>query len=80
MQREEKKKLKVLFQVNLPLVIIKSKMRFIILAILFKIFVQLKCELYTSFLHMSQLVQTQFEITKILKKYLNTQDEERNSP
>ena len=55
-------------------------MRFIFLAISFHIFVQLKCELYTSFLHMSQLVHTQFEITKILKKYLNTQDEERNSP
>ena len=56
-------------------------MRLIFLAISFHIFfVQLKCELYTSFLHMSQLVQTQFEITKILKKYLNTQDEERNSP
>jgi hypothetical protein len=44
---------------------------FISFAITASILIDVKCELYTSYLHMSQLVNTQFEITKALQEYLN---------
>jgi hypothetical protein len=44
---------------------------FISFAITVNILIDVKCELYTSYLHMSQLVNTQFEITKKLREYLN---------
>ena len=50
-------------------------------AITASILIDVKCELYTSYLHMSQLVNTQFEITRTLQEYLNCHREhaEKNS-